>query len=61
MGQHVGDFFGPAGIIPTLLALAAGGEISGGVVVGSVNDLLVSWFLIVGDLRYARDKFAIGR
>ena len=34
LGQHVGDFFGSAGVVTALLALAAGGEIGGGVVGG---------------------------
>jgi hypothetical protein len=32
LGQHVGDLLGPAGVVATLLALAASGEIGGSVV-----------------------------
>ena len=34
LGQHIADFFGLAGVVPPLLAIAAGVEVGGGVVGG---------------------------
>jgi hypothetical protein len=30
LGQHVGDFFRPTGVVAALLALSASGEVGGG-------------------------------
>jgi hypothetical protein len=41
LGQHVGDLLGSASVVPTLLALAACGKISGGIEGGKGRE--VNW------------------
>ena len=43
LGQHVGDFLRPAGVVATLLALAACSEVGGGVVAGVMRGM---WWAI---------------
>jgi hypothetical protein len=58
LGQHVGDFFGAPGVVTTLLALAACGEVGGvciGGINGAVNGCVLDQFSLPGSSAWRAD------